>query len=97
MVVGGVYTLWSMRKTIAEGLSKAFKKGNDDEAQLRTEMDLPLDKVMAFVGFSSADFLVLLVCHWQRNYGLGRSTLPCRSILLLCGSSRIHSRSCWFF
>ena len=50
MVVGGVYTLWSMRKTIAEGLSKAFKKGSDGEAQLRTEMDLPLDKVMAFCG-----------------------------------------------
>ena len=40
MVVGGVYTLWSMRKTIAEGLSKAFKKGNDGEVELRTEMDL---------------------------------------------------------
>ena len=26
MVVGGVYTLWSMRKTIAEGLSKASRK-----------------------------------------------------------------------
>ena len=50
MVVGGVYTLWSMRKTIAEGLSKAFKKGDGDEAQLRTEMDLPLDKVMMFCG-----------------------------------------------
>ena len=48
--MGGVYTLWSMRKTIAEGLSKALKKGNDGEAQLRTEMDLPLDKVMAFCG-----------------------------------------------
>ncbi|MGB1474936.1 MAG: OPT family oligopeptide transporter [Candidatus Poseidoniaceae archaeon] len=50
MVVGGVYTLWSMRKTIAEGLSKAFKKGDSEEAQLRTEMDLPLDKVMMFCG-----------------------------------------------
>ena len=50
MVVGGVYTLWSMRKTIAEGLSKAFKKGDGEEAQLRTEMDLPLDKVMMFCG-----------------------------------------------
>ena len=50
MVVGGVYTLWSMRKTIAEGLSKAFKKGDGQEAQLRTEMDLPLDKVMMFCG-----------------------------------------------
>ncbi len=50
MVVGGVYTLWSMRKTIAEGLSKAFKKGDEDENLLRTEMDLPLDKVMMFCG-----------------------------------------------
>ena len=50
MVVGGVYTLWSMRKTIAEGLGKAFKKGDGEEAQLRTEMDLPLDKVMMFCG-----------------------------------------------
>ena len=50
MVVGGVYTLWSMRKTIAEGLSKAFKKGDGDEVQLRTEMDLPLDKVMMLCG-----------------------------------------------
>ena len=31
MVVGGVYTLWSMRKTIAEGLSKAFTKDNGAE------------------------------------------------------------------
>ena len=50
MVVGGVYTLWSMRKTIAEGLSKAFKKGEEEEGLLRTEMDLPLDKVMLFCG-----------------------------------------------
>ena len=50
MVVGGVYTLWSMRKTIAEGLSKAFTKDNGAEGQLRTEMDLPLDKVMMFCG-----------------------------------------------
>ena len=50
MVVGGVYTLWSMRKTIAEGLLKAFKKSDGDSEQLRTEMDLPLDKVMIFCG-----------------------------------------------
>ena len=50
MVVGGVYTLWSMRKTIAEGLSKAFSASNNGEEQLRTEMDLPLDKVMMVCG-----------------------------------------------
>ena len=37
-------------KTIAEGLSKAFTKDNGAEGQLRTEMDLPLDKVMMFCG-----------------------------------------------
>ena len=50
MVVGGVYTLWSMRKTIAEGLSKAFSTSNNGEEQLRTEMDLPLNKVMMVCG-----------------------------------------------
>ncbi|MDP6869708.1 MAG: oligopeptide transporter, OPT family [Candidatus Poseidoniaceae archaeon] len=47
MVVGGVYTLWSMRKTIFEGLSKAIgSKNSDSDDLLRTEKDLPLDKVM---------------------------------------------------
>lgn len=50
MVVGGVYTLWSMRKTIAEGLSKAFKASKSPSGQLRTEMDLPLNKVIIFCG-----------------------------------------------
>ncbi|HIF46571.1 MAG TPA: oligopeptide transporter, OPT family [Candidatus Poseidoniales archaeon] len=51
MVVGGVYTLWSMRKTIAEGLIKSFKSSkNGNDEVLRTEKDLPLDKVMMFCG-----------------------------------------------
>ena len=51
MVVGGVYTLWSMRKTIITGLSKALIKTEDGEGeQLRTEIDLPLDKVIMFCG-----------------------------------------------
>jgi putative OPT family oligopeptide transporter len=51
MVVGGVYTLWSMRKTIFTGLSKALiKKENSDEVLLRTEIDLPLDKVLIVCG-----------------------------------------------
>ena len=51
MVVGGVYTLWSMRKTIFTGLSKALiKKENKDEVLLRTEIDLPLDKVLMVCG-----------------------------------------------
>lgn len=51
MVVGGVYTLWSMRKTIITGLSKALIKTEDGgAAPLRTEIDLPLDKVIMFCG-----------------------------------------------
>lgn len=50
MVVGGVYTLWSMRKTIIEGLSKAIKKTDQNVEQKRTEIDLPLNKVMQFCG-----------------------------------------------
>ncbi len=47
MVVGGVYTLWSMRKTIITGLSKSFKASKSENSDLkRTEMDLPLDKVI---------------------------------------------------
>ena len=51
MVVGGIYTLWSMRKTIITGLSKALtKKGSNEEELLRTEIDLPLDKVLVVCG-----------------------------------------------
>ena len=51
MVVGGVYTLWSMKGTIYNGLSKAFEK-NDEAAfeVVRTEQDLPLRKVLMVCG-----------------------------------------------
>ena len=51
MVVGGVYTLWSMKSTIFTGLSKAFEK-NDEAAfeVVRTEQDLPLRKVLMVCG-----------------------------------------------
>ncbi|MDB3858702.1 oligopeptide transporter, OPT family [Candidatus Poseidonia sp.] len=51
MVVGGVYTLWSMRKTILTGLSKAFVKNEDGaEELLRTEQDIPMNRVFAVCG-----------------------------------------------
>ena len=51
MVVGGVYTLWSMRSTIGEGIGKAFKTDKSEtEELLRTEKDLPLDKVLIVCG-----------------------------------------------
>ena len=47
MVVGGVYTLWSMRTTIISGLSKAFvQSGSDSNELLRTEQDIDLRKVL---------------------------------------------------
>ena len=51
MVVGGVYTLWSMRKTIITGLSKAFVK-NDEHADVlpRTEQDIPMNRVFTVCG-----------------------------------------------
>jgi putative OPT family oligopeptide transporter len=51
MVVGGVYTLWSMRKTILTGLSKALVKQEGGSGELlRTEQDLPLSKVLIVCG-----------------------------------------------
>lgn len=51
MVVGGVYTLWSMRKTIITGLSKAFVKSDEDVGELpRTEQDLPMPYVFLTCG-----------------------------------------------
>jgi putative OPT family oligopeptide transporter len=51
MVVGGVHTLWSMRKTIITGLSKAFIKSDDDVGELpRTEQDLPMQYVFMTCG-----------------------------------------------
>ena len=51
MVVGGVYTLWSMRKTIFTGLSKALVRTDGDTVELaRTEQDLPMRGVFAVCG-----------------------------------------------
>jgi putative OPT family oligopeptide transporter len=77
MVVGGIYTLWSMRKTIIAGLSKAFTKTDANEKVLRTEMDLPLDKVMLFCGF-----LVVLIFafYW---YATGNMIMALAGALFL--------------
>jgi putative OPT family oligopeptide transporter len=51
MVVGGIYTLWSMRKTIITGLKKSFVQSEtDSELHLRTEKDLPLKWVTVVCG-----------------------------------------------
>ncbi len=60
MVVGGVYTLWTMRTTIIQGLSGSFASSSNEEASLlRTEQDLPLKGVsMAVVGLVVATFFL---------------------------------------
>ena len=69
MVVGGVYTLWSMRKTIITGLSKALIKTEDGDAeQLRTEIDLPLDKVIMFCGVL---VIFTFLFYWWSTGSLG--------------------------
>jgi putative OPT family oligopeptide transporter len=51
MVVGGIYTLWSMRKTIITGLSKAFVKSDETIGELpRTEQDIPMNRVFTVCG-----------------------------------------------
>jgi putative OPT family oligopeptide transporter len=78
MVVGGVYTLWSMRKTIIEGLAKSFKKSDDvNEETLRTEMDLPLDKVMMFCGIL---VVLIFLFYW---YATGNLVMALAGALFL--------------
>ena len=48
MVVGGLWTLWSMRKTITTGVKRVFGAdlAEEQEGLLRTEKDLPMKKMM---------------------------------------------------
>ncbi len=78
MVVGGVYTLWSMRKTIIEGLAKSFKKSDGANEEVpRTEMDLPLDKVMMFCGIL---VILIFLFYW---YATGSMAMALAGALFL--------------
>ena len=83
MIVGGVYTLWSMKDTIKDGLVKALKAANseDDANILRTEKDIPLDKVIIACGV-----LVLLTFffYW---YATGSVVLALSGALFLAAVS----------
>ena len=64
MVVGGLYTLWSMRKSIITGISKALKTSTaDDENLLRTEIDLPMRFVFIFCSIIVG--MTLLFYWWK--------------------------------
>ena len=65
MVVGGLYTLWSMRKTIITGIMKAITSKTSDESELlRTEIDLPMNKVFIFSGFL---VIVTILFYWAKT------------------------------
>lgn len=78
MVVGGVYTLWSMRSTIGEGIGKAFKTDQSEtEELLRTEKDLPLDKVLIVCGIL---VILTLFFYW---YATGNLVMAIAGALFL--------------
>ena len=78
MVVGGVYTLWSMRSTIGEGIGKAFKTDQSEtEELLRTEKDLPLDKVLIVCGIL---VVLTLFFYW---YATGNLVMAIAGALFL--------------
>ncbi len=68
MVLGGLYTLWSMRKTIITGISKAIRtKSSSDEELLRTEIDLPMNKVFVFCGVL---VILTVLFYWSKTGSL---------------------------
>ena len=68
MVLGGLYTLWSMRKTIITGISKAIRtKSSTDEELLRTEIDLPMNKVFIFCGIL---VILTVLFYWSKTGSL---------------------------
>ena len=81
MVVGGVYTLWSMRKTIIEGLSKSFKQGGTKSDLLRTEKDIPLDKVFVVCGIL---VVLIFMFYW---YATGSLVMALAGALFLAVAS----------
>ena len=89
MVVGGVHTLWTMRKTIIDGLSGAFK-ATDGEAErlLRTEQDIPLRYVaMVVAGLVVLTFLF----YWSTT---GSLVLALAGALFLALVA-FFQRGCW--
>ena len=65
MVVGGLWTLIDMRRTISSGLKKALASGlNDSEiSTIRTEQDIPMNR--AFIGLVIVAFLTFIFYWWK--------------------------------
>ncbi len=65
MVVGGLWTLIDMRKTISSGLKKALKSGLTDSeiSTIRTEQDIPMNR--AFIGLAVVALLTFVFYWWK--------------------------------
>lgn len=65
MVVGGLWTLIDMRKTISSGLKKALKSGltESEISTIRTEQDIPMNR--AFIGLVVVAFLTFIFYWWK--------------------------------
>ena len=67
MVVGGLWTLWSMRSTIMTGISRVFGSDLSDEMDgvPRTEQDLPMKKMMPVL--IAIVILTFIFYTWRLN------------------------------
>ncbi|MEC9173738.1 MAG: oligopeptide transporter, OPT family [Candidatus Thermoplasmatota archaeon] len=78
MVVGGIYTLWSMRSTIAVGVGKAIKGARDDGRPVaREEQDIDIRTTFYVAGFIA---VLTFLFYW---YSIGNIVLAFVGALFL--------------
>ena len=78
MVVGGIYTLWSMRSTIAVGVGKAIKGARDDGRPVaREEQDIDIRTTFYVAGFIA---ILTFLFYW---YSIGNIVLAFVGALFL--------------
>ncbi|MDG1525552.1 MAG: oligopeptide transporter, OPT family, partial [Candidatus Thalassarchaeaceae archaeon] len=94
MVVGGLWTLWSMRKTIMTGVKRVFGSdlGDEIDGVPRTEQDLPMTKMMPIL--IGIVILTFLFYTWRLNLK-GASMLE--SIILGAVGSLFLAVTAFFF
>ena len=94
MVVGGLWTLWSMRKTIMTGVKRVFgaEIGDGVDGLPRTEQDLPMKKMMpVLIGIV---ILTFIFYTWRLN--LKGASLT-ESIILGALGSMFLAMTAFFF
>ena len=78
MVVGGIYTLWSMRSTIAVGVGKAIKGARDEGGPVaREEQDIDIRTTFYVAGFIA---VLTFLFYW---YSIGNIVLAFVGALFL--------------